>query len=87
MMGPGSFTSLALQSTKISMMGETGNKVVGEVRALIVRRWPISRWCDLGAIVARDMLLVRAPILTKHKSCDVSDSASSIISEGIECSQ
>jgi hypothetical protein len=40
-----------LQRTKISIMGETGNKIVGEVRALIVRRWSISGWCDLEAIV------------------------------------
>ena len=83
-MGPRSFTSLILQSTKISIMGKTGNKVVGEVRALIFCRRSVSRWCDLGAIVARDMLLVRSPILAKHKSCDVNNSVSWVIPKGIE---
>jgi|SRR6267154_3757708 len=83
-MGPWSFTSLILQSTKISVMGKTRSKVFGKVRVLIICRRSISRWCDLRTIVARDVLLVRAPVLAKHKSCDVGNSASWVIPKGIE---
>jgi hypothetical protein len=83
-MGLWPFTSLVLQSTKIPIMGKMQNKVAGEVRALIICRWSISRWCNLWAIVARDIMLVRAPILTKCKSYNISNLASWIIPEGIE---
>ena len=83
-MGPWSFTSLILQSTKISIMRKTGNKVNGKVRALIVCRWSVSRWCNLRAIVVRDILLIRAPMLAERESCNVSNSASWIIPKSIE---
>src|SRR5260370_5237569 len=83
-MGPWRFMSLVLQSTKVSIMGKMQNKAIGEVRALIIHRWSVLRWCNLWAIVARDIMLVRVPILAKHESYNISNSASWIIPKGIE---
>ena len=65
-------------------MWKVRDKVVWEVRLLIIGRRTKSQWCNIGSMRAGNGLLVRAPIFTKHKSSNVSNPTPGIVAKGIE---
>jgi hypothetical protein len=65
-------------------MWKVRDKVVWEVRSLIIGRRTKSQWCNIGSTRVGNSLLVRVPIFAEHKSSNVSNLTPGIVAKGIE---
>jgi hypothetical protein len=64
-------------------MWKVRDKVVREVRVLIIGGRAESWWCNIGSPRVGNCLLVRALIFTKHKSSSICDPTPGVMAKSI----